>query len=149
MEIRPFQKEDIKGLETLLTATGSMVSPDEYAEAVGLSGLAFTGVVEGKVVGCAGIFPHRTGVGEAWTLMLPSTAKQYSLDLHRAVKEHLPQMVEAFGFWRIEANVKAGFVKGYKWAEALGFQLESLMPLWGPSKETYARFVWLEGVGDD
>lgn len=82
-------------------------------------GPAFAGLVEGEVVGCAGLIMCHAGRAIAWAL-LSSRATPHFASVHRAVRRFLGEQSIA----RIEAHVDCDFPQARRWVEALGFALE-------------------------
>lgn len=95
----------------------------DYARAlVDQCPVGWTGLVDGQVVGCAGISECWPGRAEAWTLLAPDALAVFR-EIHRTVRRVL-----ADGPWhRIEMKVDAGHAAAARWAEHLGFEREGLM----------------------
>lgn len=86
-----------------------------------LEGLqAFSGLVDGKPVVCAGVLPYWEGRGLAWAY-LGEDAGSHMAAIHKAVKRYL----EVAPFDRIEAAVDVEFEAGHRWIKMLGFELEA------------------------
>ena len=99
------------------------VLDDSYARSlVEQSPVGWAGLIDGKVVGCAGISECWPGRAEAWTLLAPDAFSVFR-QIHRTVRQVLSD-----GRWhRVEMKVDAGHAEAIRWAEHLGFEREGLM----------------------
>lgn len=92
---------------------------EDYAAAL-LSGIAYSGVVDGYVVAIAGMVQAGKGRWIAWALMTEESGK-YMLPITRIIKS----MMESVDYKRIETPVKRDFLLGHKWMSLLGFKNET------------------------
>ena len=81
---------------------------------------AFTGMVDGRPVICAGLIEIHSGRALCWSYVDQSAGLNF-LFIHRAVKRFL----DMCDYNRIEAEVAAGFDAGHRWMQMLGFKLEA------------------------
>lgn len=82
---------------------------------------------EGKppvIVGIAGIIPYEDGVGMGWSLLSKSFPK-YATRCTREIKRYCAEKLKTT-FHRIEIQTDAEFAPANRWAEMLGFKLESV-----------------------
>ena len=89
-----------------------------------LNGPAYTALVDGKPVACAGVVEMWPQRGYAWAL-LDRDAGRHLLTLTREIRARL----DGLGFRRIEIAVDAGFAAGVRWARMLGFTCETPSPM--------------------
>ena len=83
------------------------------------------------------------GVGESW--MLANDIMQvHPLTISRAVKRSFFSHIEEKGYWRVQANVRAGWHKAEKFAEFIGMRREGLMMKFGPLGEDHYRYAWVK-----
>lgn len=126
LQLQPAQAE----LAPLLGAPG-------YGETLAAAGPAFAGLVDGTVVGCAGLVLLTQERGHAWALLGPVAPPIFPA-VHRAVAAFLAgQNVR-----RIETAVDSDFAAGHRWAGMLGFAREGRMRAYGPGgrdADLYAR----------
>lgn len=115
--IRPFKKEDLKAFEPI-EQNLTEFSP-EFAQSIEDSGLAVTGVREGKVIGCGGCHPLDDEQGEIW-LRLSEDCKKHRLDTIRWLRDGFKIIEETFGFRQINATIKCGFEQSIKLAKYVG-----------------------------
>jgi len=87
-------------------------------------GRAWTAMADGAPVACGGLVEVWTGRAYAWAL-LSESAGPHMLALTRAIRSGLAQSP----FRRVEMAVDAGFDAGRRWAELLGFRLETPEPM--------------------
>jgi hypothetical protein len=96
---------------------------DEFGEADAMSasfGDAWTALLDGRPIACAGVVEVWSGRAYAWAL-LAEDAGPHMLAITRAIRCFLQRAP----YRRIEMAVTVGFDAGRRWAEMLGFQLET------------------------
>lgn len=91
-------------------------------------------LVDGEIVGAAGVVIQHKGCGEGWAIMLPP-AKKHVRDFQRAVLYGFERIIRDYELHRIECNVVSTFKAGIRWALSLGFKPESIRRMAGPHKE--------------
>lgn len=80
---------------------------------------------------CGGILLYWTGVAEIWFHGgLEST--RHAVPVFRNSKRLVNEWIKTFGLHRIQLTIDESFTASYRFAEALGFELESRMPKFGP-----------------
>lgn len=105
--VRKFKASDLDAFEP--------IEPD-LEGTPGQTGIAVTGVRDGKIVGCGGV----DDTGEVW-LRLSDTCRKFPLDTLRWLKSAIELIEETCGFEQLNATVKDCFGKGVKLVEYLGF----------------------------
>ena len=104
------------------TAALGMLTPEFAQTLVAQTGVGWTGLLDGQVVGCAGIVECWPGRAEAWTLLAPDCFDVFR-HIHRVVRRVL-----ADSPWhRVEMKVDVDHEAAVRWAEHLGFVREGLM----------------------
>lgn len=99
------------------------VLTEDYANAlVAQSAVGWAGLLDGHVVGCAGIAECWPGRAEAWTLLAPDAFDVFR-QIHRTVRDVLADCP----WHRVEMKVDADHAAAVRWAEHLGFEREGLM----------------------
>jgi hypothetical protein len=99
-----------------------VITAGDLAEQVARSGPAWTVLDGGQPVACAGFQFPWPGRAIAWAAL--GECGRRMARITRAVRQELMRCPAE----RIECHVKAGFGAGKRWAAALGFAQESLMP---------------------
>ena len=121
IEIVKFKAEHIQMLrEQDATAYLTAYITPEHEKQLETCTHAYTGIVNGRVVTCAGVIEYWHDRGEAWAIM-DRTFGQDFLPIHRAVKRFL----DLVPYRRIEAVVDYEFVNGHRWVKMLGFRVEA------------------------
>lgn len=121
MIIVPFKAEHMKQIvEQDATACLSAHLTFAHILAMEQSPWSFTGVADGKVVGCAGVVEHWPGRGEAWAA-LDQGCGRHMTAITRAVR----RFFDACPMPRVEIIVGASFDAGHRWAKMLGFERQS------------------------
>ena len=103
-------------------------------------GKAFTGLVDGKPIACAGMMPMWRGRDLAWAFFgrdMPTRSWVFfAKHLRRAVDASLSN-----GTWRVEMTVKHGFANGCRLARLLGFNMEAVLAKYGPDGEDHIMYA--------
>lgn len=97
---------------------------------------SYTGMVDGEVIACAGVVQQWPGRHTCWALLGPS-APQHIRWITREVRKVLDAVSG-----RIELTVRCDFPAGQKWAELLGFHIETpRLKSFGPEQEDHVGYV--------
>jgi len=117
---------------------GNFLANEDYRAQLCFMPHSYAGVLDGRVIGIAGvamIYPH---IGTAWAI-LSNDSQKNMLRLTRAIKGFL----DSFDCKRIETHVKHDFTEGHRWAEMLGFKNETPdgMNNYGIDGETYDLYA--------
>lgn len=106
------------------------------------SAAAYT-LMDGDVpVVCGGILLYWTGVAEIW-FHGTEEATRHPVPVFRNSKRLVRQWITQFKLHRVQLTIDESFTASYRFAEALGFTLESRMAKYGPDGETFLRYVLL------
>ena len=119
--VRPFKKEDFLTFVPIEPLPEPEVYDEKLTQVIEDSGLAITGIRDGKVIGCGGVHPETNeGHGEMW-LRLSETCLEHKLDTLRWIKDGLKVIEETFPFEQLNAVVRCCFKESVKLLEYLGF----------------------------
>lgn len=99
-----------------------MLTPDFAQTLVAQTGVGWAGVLDGRVIGCAGIAECWPGRAEAWTLL-----SEDAFDVFRHIHRVVRRVLADCPWHRVEMKVDADHVAAIRWAEHLGFEREGLM----------------------
>ena len=138
MTITPFKPEHLGqiDLQAEQTLAKKYLQNEEYARSLAEQE-AWTLMRDGRVVACAG-FTHVWGNRyQAWAVISATIGAAGMLTLSRAV---LRAMELKTG--RVEAYVAEEFEAGRKWAELMGFSLETPQPMRGWLPEGGGAFLY-------
>ena len=116
---RPFKKEDFNAFEPIESLTET--SSPEFVQAIEDSGLAVTGIRDGKIIGCGGVHPTDDDQGEMW-LRLSKDCLKHKLDTLRWLKDGMKIIEETYPFEQLNAIVQCCFEQSIKLIEYLGFK---------------------------
>jgi len=119
--IRPFKKSDLGAFEPIEPDTQDKELDPDFAQAIENSGLAVTGLRNGKIFGCGGVHPTSEEQGEIW-LRLSKICLQHKIDTLRWLREGLKIIEETFPFRQLNAVIRRDFKQSIKLAKFLGFQ---------------------------
>jgi hypothetical protein len=130
MIIRKFQPEDLKliDIQPAQSLAEKHLGNTEYIKALAAAD-SWTCMLGDRVVACCGIAALWPGRSQAWALISATIGPAGMVQLTRAVKKEMEKRSD-----RIEFVVSAGFTQGQRWAEILGFTLETPSPMrkWFP-----------------
>lgn len=117
LEVVPFRAEHLMRLQQ----DPPREHPVTPEEAVALEAeFAFTGLVDGEPMACAGLVHIWPGRGLLWALLSVHSGP-HMLQIHRAAR----RLLGVCDVRRIECTVDEGFEPGHRWARMLGFRLEA------------------------
>lgn len=103
---------------------------DKYREALAIPGMAWTGIVDREVVGCAGLVPEWEGRVVAWALF--GRMPKFSWPaIIRKIHFEFEHSLAAHGRHRVEITVPTHFGPGCRLARLLGFDIEGKMRCYG------------------
>lgn len=129
---RPFGPADLErlALQEAQQDLREWLSAPGRGEELATGGPAWTGIIAGRVVGCAGIRPIWPGRATAWALIGRIPPAEW-VRVTAKVRAELRD-AHAAGHRRIEATVSVGFEAGCRWVGALGFQFEGIARAYDP-----------------
>lgn len=108
-----------------------------YAEAVKCPGsLAWTGIENERLVGCAGLVKKWEGNYSCWAVFAHQKTKAWPAIVRKVHRE-----MEALKARRIEMTVVQGFDQGCRLAFMLGFEVEGLLNNYGPDGKNHFMFA--------
>jgi hypothetical protein len=110
-----------------------------YGQTLEQAGPAYSAFVGATVIACAGVVEFWKGRAQVWSL-LSDQLPQYKKSVHKGVKTFLDQ----YRIRRLECVVDPRCEPAKRWAERLGFYLESSMPNYTPNGDRQLMFVRLE-----
>lgn len=97
-------------------------------------------IKENITLGIGGVSRMHTGVASAW-LIVSNKFLNYPKSLLSLCRELINESIEFMKLHRIEMVIDAKHIENIKFAEKLGFFLESKMHWYGPNKQQFLRFV--------
>lgn len=112
----------------------------QFVENMVVSDMSFTGLVNGTVVGCGGIYPVWEGVGEAWFLGSHLVHK-HKAAVTRAVRQHLVGIMEEHNLHRVQAHVMEDWPGARRWIKFLGMEEEGVLRKFSPEGINYISFA--------
>ena len=142
LQIIPFEVAHLDDLQARRFEAQEIQSLGDYRERAGVHrqlGPAWTGIIDGQVMGCCGLIVLWQGVAEPWMVSTGLCAR-YALSFHRAIKKGLDQVIQDLRLRRVQVAIHKDHVISHKWVERLGFKREGAMPAYGPDGSDYVRF---------
>lgn len=130
LEIVPFHPSHLANLK-LKGFAGEMAKDPETVAALDKSGMSWSGLMDGRVVGCAGLIPQWPGRATAWAVFGEQLPMSAWFKITKAVRKVIAE-AQASGFHRIEITVREDHPQGHRWAEALGFTPVVVLKKYGP-----------------
>ena len=101
---------------------------------------SWTGIQDGKIVGCGGFTPLWEGVAEIWMYLQPDAFKRKKVAL-KLMKHILNDIIKQKRYHRIQAIVLKDYKAGIRFAEFFGFKNEGLMKSYSVDKEDFYRYA--------
>tara|TARA_Y100001972_G_scaffold114747_1_gene150674 strand:- start:158 stop:598 length:441 start_codon:yes stop_codon:yes gene_type:complete len=95
----------------------------QFVDEVVVKNLAFTGVLNGKIIACGGIYPIWNGVGDAWFIG-SNVIYEYPILVTKTVKKYLDELMDLNNFHRVQAYVRHDWQEAQRWIKVLGMQNE-------------------------
>ncbi len=125
IEIIPFRPRHLTGLrlQAGVAYLQRLLDRPDYCASLNVPGLTFSGVIEGRVAGAAGILPQHDRRALAWALLEPLPRRAWPAITRRA-REVLDE-AHGRGYERIEALVHADDPAGMVWIRGLDFVPEA------------------------
>jgi len=136
MEVVDLKAEHALALGDVIDIHAGMEFTPELAQEVeSLGGWA---MFDGEhLVAIGGILPYWSGNGLGWMWLSRRWRRKA-----RAVTETVKGILDNSDYKRIEIGVLVGFDRGCRWAERLGFHLETpLAKSWGPDGRDYSIYA--------
>lgn len=139
MHIVPFEAEH--ALKIVLQRAQALVDhgrrDEDYARALEQVGGGYTAIDNGEVIACAGMVEQWPGRALAWAMLTDDLGPMRFVRVSRAIRRAL-DMAQ----WnRIEMQVDADHPQAIRWAELLGFEVESKMRRFLPDGRDAFMFV--------
>jgi len=102
--------------------------------------MAFTCMINDKIIASAGIKKIWNGVGEGWVL---ATNKIYDfpITIAKAIKQNFDYVATSNNIKRVQTAVRADYKIGIRFAEWLGLTNEGLMKHYGMDGADHYRFA--------
>lgn len=114
----------------------------EYINAYATHGIAYTAIVDGRVLGMFGIYQLWSGVGEAW--LIPSRhIQQKTFSFHRAALRFFDYVPKKMKLKRLQITVCSSNGLADRWANRCYFNREGLLKRYGPEGSDYWMYARL------
>lgn len=113
---------------------------DKWVNAWKQNGPAYTLIINGKIVACAGVVLMEWKKGQAWVL-LSSLFYQYKKTTYKLIKRFLELIIKTKDLKRVEAFVRPDFEEAINFIKHLGFNFQGLQECYGPNGEDYLMFA--------
>lgn len=138
IEIVPFKAEHAYAIDLQPGQQhwGALVKESGYCDFLEKRSRAYTALLDGKAIGCAGIFETGLGSGSLWAIAARDSGRHF-VTLVRAVQ----RLITLVPLRRLEATVERGFTPGCRALELLGFTCEGLMKKYGPDGKDHLRYA--------
>ena len=102
--------------------------------------MAFTCVINDKVIASAGIKKIWDGVGEGWVLA-KNEIYDYPITIAKAIKQNFDYVAKSNNIKRVQTAVRADYGIGIRFAKWLGLTNEGLMKHYGMDGSDHYRFA--------
>lgn len=102
--------------------------------------MAFTCLINDKIIASAGIKKIWNGVGEGWVLAKNEIYK-YPITIAKAIKQNFDYVATSNNIKRVQTAVRADYGIGIRFAKWLGLVNEGLMKHYGMDGSDHYRFA--------
>lgn len=137
MEFVPMKAEHAMLLKNMIGVHADVEISEEIAQNVEEAGGAFTAIDDGEILGIAGISEKWENTGVAWAWL----SRKWKRHARRITAEIIYNL-SLSKYPRIEMAVRTDYVNGHRWAERLGFELETpVAKKYGPDGRDYSIWV--------
>jgi RimJ/RimL family protein N-acetyltransferase len=102
--------------------------------------LAFTGLINDKVIAAAGMKRIWGNVAEGW-FIAKNDVWNYPITIAKAVKQNIDYLATSNNIKRLQTAVRTDFGIGIRFAKWLGFNNEGLMKSYGFDGSDHYRFA--------
>jgi RimJ/RimL family protein N-acetyltransferase len=102
--------------------------------------LAFTGLINDKVIAAAGMKRIWGNVAEGW-FIAKNDVWNYPITIAKAVKQNIDYLAKSNNIKRLQTAVRTDFGIGIRFAKWLGFTNEGLMKNYGFDDTDHYRFA--------
>lgn len=137
IEFVPYSPQDLAriDLQPAQMKARDLLLSEGYAEALDIRGKAWSGLVDGEVVGAAGFTPKWDGRSTAWAVFGRKVPKREWPVVVRyvraAIAGELAEHKKKTGHARVDITVPLGFGEGCRLASLLGFKIEGINEKYG------------------
>jgi hypothetical protein len=140
IKIAPITMDDLHSMKKM---SGLFAHIDiEYTGHALISvGAGFSMIEDGQCIGCGGVIPRWSGVGEVW-IAVSENLRRRPLLLVKETLRVMDMLNTRSGFHRLQLHIPSTDTGLKRWAESLGFTFEGRMLQYGPDKrdhDLYAR----------
>ena len=115
------------------------IEVSRFVEGVVVDDMAFTGVIDGEIIACGGIYPIWENVGEAWFLGTDYVNK-YPIIVTKTIRKYLKDLMFNNKLHRVQAHVRSDWDRANRWIEFLGMQKEGVVRKFSPDGRDHILF---------
>lgn len=140
VEVRTFQSADADAIVLQQAQAAHLACVPGWRDILrgaDAAGPVWTALDGGRVLCIAGLSEVWAGRALCWAYLADAIPKMAWVALTRAVEARL----DASGFRRIEAEVRAGWAPGERWVRLLGFVPEGVAPGYFPDGTACSRWA--------
>lgn len=145
LNVRPEQKTATEFYKKELGGT------EEYGNAFltcavhgGIIPLAYTAMLDGRIVACAGVYHLASYIGEAWALISEEFVNG-PVRLKAKVIKAMKDGIASANIQRVQANTEVDFIEAQKFLEALGFEKEGIAKAFNPDGRDSVMYGMAKG----
>ncbi len=140
--LRPFEPEDALDLHPMAVEKDNL-SPSEVlsvAREWKNKGPSFSAMVEGRLVGAAGLILMWPGVAQGWVMFHSGEAQSLKREAYVVVLAELERLIEKYCIHRVQAIVRSDLEVAIKYVTNLGFRQEGILRKYDSDGHDYAMF---------
>lgn len=126
IEIRPYKYEDALKLEPKEKGVKSHPDYETWAK-MNENGPAYTIVIDGEIIGCAGIRVFWEGTGEAWAILAEDKSVKHLKLIMEEFGKRLDYTIRTLKFRWVQATINKDNAKLIHWVQHFGFKRKCIM----------------------
>ena len=146
IEIRKCTIEDLRELNYRAEQLGfkNHVEFEKHATKMVTEGPCYSGFLDGKLVGCAGVCLFWPGVGEAWVAFAPEVLNLRK-EAYHYVGDYLQRIMDEHNLRRVQATANTQWTLAIKYLENLGFKREGILRKYDPFGNDHYMYALIKG----
>lgn len=140
IHVRQFRASDFAAFDPIEPLSRTQVDDPEFAQAIEDSGLAVTGIRNGRVVGCAGVHPINETTGEIW-IRISKESLTFPTEMLWLLRDGFKIIEETYPFEVLTASVKCSLKSSVSMIEKFGFEFTQNQTIDGEQWAIYSKRI--------
>ena len=144
LTVIPYEPGHLLQLADLRAEMGPYYQTREHAEAFYRCGPACSFFYQEELLACGGLGIMWPGMAKAW-MYTTQAVENHRVAFFKTFHDKVVSLFAAYALHRVETEVLLDAPNSWHlWMLSLGFQIETLKKKYGPNKESYIAYVWIQ-----